>query len=240
MDNAVRLQDGTGWFKNTAANPARFSVVVASDADKSFDEVELVFGYAANQPGARKLFSNVVKAPSLFMRSGNEYYSVQYLTDTVDNPAVPVMFKPGQDGNYTLSCNFDFAAYNSVKLEDRQAKTTRDMKAVKKYSFKASKTDDANRFVLHFGPGDRTYVADLPAGIYFDGLYLVVDLTTVSGESEVFIYDASGRLLLQRPLQGSMQHKLSINAQSQHLIVFLKNQQGKMSRKIFYDNKFKL
>ena len=237
MDNTLRVHENTGsWFKNTS--PEIFRIVVESNTDNSYDEAGLLFGYIANEPGARKLFSNVATAPSLYMSSRDENYSVQYLTDTVDNPSVPVRFIPGQDGKYTLKCDFDVNEFSIVMLEDRQTNYIQNLKTGKTYCFNASTNDDANRFILHFGPDRYAHYNQLPARIYTSGNQVIIDLTLVSNETEVSVYDASGRLLLQNSLQGLRQHKFSINAPPQILFVYLKNQQGNFNCKLYYANKY--
>jgi len=239
MNNNVRVHNGAGnWFKNTEIIPGLLSVIVQSETDNSFDEVNLLFGFTANQPGAMKLFSRVPTAPSLYMPSGSESFSVRYLTSTADNTMVPIMFKPGRDGNYTLNCNFDDNEFAIVTLEDRQTNYIQNMKAGNTYNFQSSASDDVSRFVLHFGPGNEAAYNELPARIYSDGIRLIIDLTLITNESEAFVFDVLGRLLLQTTLQGLVQHKLSINAKSQIIIVYLKNQQGNLCRKLFYNLQF--
>lgn len=236
MDNTIRVHNGAAWFKNTGMDPVKVSVVVQSDADSSFDEALLMFGYTANEPGATKLFSHILTAPGVYMTSGSENYSVQYLTDTAANPTVPVMFKPGKDGNYTLRCSFDTDKFDVVMLEDRQMHYSQDFITAKTYHFVASKNDDVNRFVLHFGPENNSSINKLPARIYTDGNRLMVDLSLVTTESEVFVYDALGRLLLHKTIQGLTKQELNINGSTQILLVQLTNKQGKLSRKLFYKN----
>ena len=239
MDNNVRVHNGAGnWFKSNEIIPGMLSVIVQSETDDSFDEVNLLFGFTANQPGAAKLFSRAPTAPSLYMPSGNESCSVRYLTVTVDNTRVPVMFKPGRDGNYTLRCNFDDYEFAIVTLEDRQTNYIQNMKAGNSYNFQSSTSDDASRFVLHFGTGNESAYNELPARIYSDGIQLIIDLTLITNESEAFVFDELGRLLLQTTLQGLEQHKLILNAKSQIIIVYLKNQQGNLCRKLFLINNF--
>ena len=237
LNNDVRVHNGASWFKDTETISSMVSVVVQSDADKSFDEALLLFGYSTNnQPGATKLFSNILTAPSLYMPYEAAFYSVRYLTDTVDNPTVPVMFKPGRDGNYTLSCNFEVDKFQIVMLEDRQMHYIRNLKTGNTYNFIASKTDDANRFVLHFGTDNTSSHNELPARVYSDGKKLVIDLSAVGTETTAMVYDALGRKLLHKTLQGSTIHMLSIPSPPQILIVQLLNQQGTITRKVFYAN----
>jgi len=232
LDNTVRVHDIAGGWKNAKLNPTMLSLIIQSETDNSFDEVRLLFGYSANQAGTAKLFSNVVTAPSLFMPSGGEYFTVQYLTDTIDHPMVPVMFKPGKDGSYTLKCNFDYDKFRIVMLEDRQTHYFQNMKIGQSYSFTASKMDDANRFVLHFRPVKNKTDYELPAKIYTDGTHLIIDLVSVLPQTEVSIYDILGRKVFQQNLQGGIQHTLNFKIGTQLLLVCLKNQDGSLNRKI--------
>jgi hypothetical protein len=235
LNNDVRVHNGAGWFKNADINTTIVSVVVQSDADKSFDEALILFGYSTNdETGATKLFSHVPAAPGIYMPFEGENYSVRYLTDTADNPTVPVMFKPGKDGNYTLNCNFEADKFQIVMLEDRKMQYNQNLKTVNTYNFLASKTDDANRFVLHFGSENNSSGNELPARVYTNGIQLIIDLALVSKETTVMVYDVMGRKLLQRELQGEIQHNLSLNAPRQILIVSLKNTEGSLSRKLVW------
>jgi len=239
MDNNVRIHDGAGnWFKSTSINPSIVSMIVESEGDKSFDEVQLQFGYAPNEEGAAKLFSNVATAPSLYIPVGSKFYSICYLTDTADNPTVPVMFKAGREGNYLLTCNFDVGHFEKVVLEDRQTNYFQNMKLMNRYNFHSSPSDDEKRFVIHFGSDKELAPKELPARVYSDGTSLVIDLSMVGSETTVMIYDAVGRLLVRKMLQGLMQHQLGIKASSQILVVQLQSMQGNKSQKVFYKNKY--
>lgn len=236
LDNTVRVHDGASVWKNAAINPEKFSMIVKSEADSSSDESLLLFGYRSDQSGAAKLFSPISTAPGLYLNSGDKSYSVRYLTDTIDYPAVPVMFKAGRDGNYTLSCNFDDDQFKIVLLEDRKTHKIQNMKATATSHFSALKTDDVNRFVLHFGVVKDDSKKEFPGKIYADDSRLIVDLTLVSEDTEVFVYDLMGRKLFQQKLQGRIQHNLILNANTQILIFSLKNPKGNISQKLLWIN----
>ncbi|MEI6898923.1 MAG: hypothetical protein WCL00_03515, partial [Bacteroidota bacterium] len=234
MNNDVRVHHIGNWFKSAGISPGKVSVVVKSESDQSFDEISLLFGYLVNQPGAKKLFSRVATAPSLFLPSGEEFCTVRFLTDTIDNPIAPILFKAGIDGDYTIKCDFDPDEFDIVMLEDRQCHYIQNLKKINTYHFQSSLSDDASRFVLHFGPGNETTYNELPARIYADGNQLIIDLGLVSKETEAFVCDALGRLLVHKTLKGLTQYKLSINSVFQLIIVTLQNQQGTKSRKLFF------
>ncbi|MCX6232783.1 MAG: hypothetical protein NTZ33_14690 [Bacteroidetes bacterium] len=236
MDNAARVHNGAGvWLKNTEKEPTIISIVVQSAIDNSSDESRIQFGYASNKEGAAKLFSPIVTAPSLFIPYGNELYSIKYLTDTIENPAIPIMFKSGQEGNYTITCNFDVTKFETFFLEDRRMHYIQNMKARNTYNFQSSPDDDASRFILHFGPDDNAYYDnELPARVFSDGNQLVIDLSLINGETEAFIYDATGRLLYQKTLNGATEHKITLDKNLKMLLVKLINKQGKVCKKIIY------
>ena len=119
-------------------------------------------------------------------------------------------------------------------LEDRQRHYIQNMKTINTYRFQSSTSDDASRFVLHFGPGNETTYNELPAKIYTDGTQLIIDLTLVGKETDAYVCDLLGRILFHKTLQGLTQYKVSINAKTQIIIVYLRNQQGKICRKIYF------
>jgi hypothetical protein len=237
MDNSVRMAIAAGTWKNAEIKPDNLSLIVQSTSDNSFDEVELLFGYNRNQIGAVKLFSHVVTAPSLYLPWADEFFSVRYLTDTVDNSTIPVMFKPGRDGNYTLTGRFNFDQFEIVLLEDLQTNVIQNLKTSQTYLFNASKTDNYNRFRLHFGMIKSQQVNELLANITTDGTNIIIDLTTVQLETEVLVYDILGRVVLQKKLQGEIKHILNYNTNTQLLIVCLKNREGNLYKKVFLEMK---
>ncbi len=235
LNNEVRIFNGAGnWFKSTKQEVSKVRLCVKSDADYGSDEIQLRFGYSENEDGATKLFSKILSAPSLYIPSEKNYLSVRYLTDTEKNPAVPVMFTPGMNGNYTLRCNFDQSIFETVMLEDRQMHNIIDMKVKMTYGFAASKNDDANRFVLYFGAEKNLSGKELPGRIYSAGNHLMIDLLLVSETTYISVYNIMGNLLLHDKLQGETMHILNFNANTQILIVCLKNPNGTLNRKLFW------
>jgi len=234
MNNAARVNDQTTQFKNAKIYQGILNVKVKSDADNNFDEVMMLFGNKTNTSGSRKLFSNVLTAPSLYLPSSSEKFSVRYLTDTIDNPFIPVMFKAGQDGNYSLETNFDFNAFETVTLEDSKMHLFQNLKTDNTYRFQASKSDDPNRFAVYFGKTKITAPQKLSARVYTTGFNLVVDLSQVNKETVVKVYDIMGRMVLQNRLQANSQNNLNINPKKQILLVYLLNSDGSYFSKLLW------
>jgi len=232
LNNSVRVHDISGGWKSAEIIPLMLSLIVESEADMWFDEVRLFFGYRANEPPSIKLFSNVASAPSLFLPSENVDCTVRYLTDTIDYPIIPVKFKPGKDGNYTIKSILDYDNFETVILEDRQLHLYQNLKTIQTYKFSASKTNDAGRFFLHFGLIKNQTDVELTAKIYTEGTGLIVDLSSIIQDTEVSVYDILGRKIFQEKLQGKIKHTLNFKTGRQVLIVSLKNPDGSLSRKI--------
>ncbi|MEI7660833.1 MAG: hypothetical protein WCK34_01485, partial [Bacteroidota bacterium] len=234
MDNQVRARNNTIWYKDSILQVNKIKLNVISDAGFGSDEVKLNFGCPSNETGAQKLFSRVLSAPSLYLAKNSSDFSVRYLSTVAENPAIPVMFAPGADGSFTMNCNFDKSLFDLVMLEDLKEQYIQNMKAKNSYSFQATAGDEASRFILHFGPDSSATYSQLPASIYSDGTYLVIDLSLIVNETEVTVYDAIGRVLIHQKLAGESQHNLSFTTDSQMVVVYLKNPAGHLYRKLLW------
>ena len=236
MTNTIRLHDGaSNWLKpsNSKNNTHNLKVQIASDAKLGFDEVLIQFGNSSNTAGAAKLFSTIETAPSVYLTLREEKLSVKYLTDTIDNPFVPLEFKPGAEGNYTLNIkDFDYSKYNYIILEDTKTKTFHDLLNQPNYNFKSSLKDDTQRFVLHFKPQNIEVPNNLLAKIYYNGEKIVVDLTHVPEKTDIHVYDMLGKMILQTNVAGGEIHYLTISKTNQVLIVAANSVKKSINKKI--------
>jgi hypothetical protein len=231
--NDVRVHDATTLWKSALIDPSRFIAVVHSETDQTFDEVRLLFGYPENKTGAAKLFSPVVTAPGLYLPEGKANFTIRYLTDTIENPHVPLMFKAGRDGFYTINFDFNNFDFDIAILEDRLTGGFTDLTLEPDYRFRASKKDNENRFIIHFGAIPANANLELPANIYARGNELIVDLTLVDELTDVKVVDVLGRTILQKELNGNSIHKLDLNVRSQIVIIYAKTNNAMLSRKVF-------
>jgi len=239
FSNSVRVHNGAGNWLKKGAEQENYTVSIKVNSGEGYgrDEIQLKFGSLKNNPGAIKLFSHLKSAPSLFLPVENGYFSILYLTDTIENPVIPLMFKSGKDGEYTLNCTFDTEKFKTLILEDCQNHYFHDLKTNSTFSFRSSASDDKARFVVHFTPVENPGISELPALIYNDGNQMIVDLSMIRGETELRVYDLMGRVLTRKDLQGETRHELSLNLKSQMLIVCLKNQNGNVCRKLMWINR---
>jgi hypothetical protein len=226
MSNAVRVNTGaSNWLKGTDSGINSLKIRITSKEAHGYDEVLLQFGYPKNEAGALKLFSQNEAAPSAYLYDLKKDLSVRYLTDTIENSNVPLYFKPGKDGGYSLSFDAVFGAFNVLLLEDKKNNSVTDLNVNAKYEFNGAIKDDTNRFVVHFK--DKIIeTEDLPATIYYDGNEINVDLTMVSKQTDIKIYDMLGKVVLEKKKEGKMIHRFKINSKSAVYIV-VANSNGK-------------
>ena len=234
MTNSVRiLESANNWFKNVLMDDNKLSVCIKSDAGLGFDELRLNFGCYENEKEALKLFSTVKRAPSIFVPYSYENLSVLNLTSTEENPIVPISFIPGANGDYTINLNFDLYKFDMVMLEDCKTHYIQNMKDKQSYSFSAEKSDSKDRFKLHFGACDGDFGEELPANVYSNGNHLVVDLSLVTNQTNVSVYDIMGRLILNGDYSEKTKHNIPFNRNTQIVIVHLKNQSGSVVKMVF-------
>lgn len=225
MSNLIRVHDGaSNWMKpdksNLKLDPIK--IRISSNNGFGFDEVLLMFESQTNRPGAAKLRSSKETSLSVYLPFKNKEYTVQYFTDTISNQFVPLNFEAGAKGDYSMTFSFDSNKYATVLLEDKITKTFHDVLENPTYNFSANTKDKADRFVIHFSPISKVK-KELPINIYYNGNDIVVDLTLISGQTEVNIYDMLGRKILSKNLQGQTIHYLPIIVKSQVYIVSAKS-----------------
>jgi hypothetical protein len=194
LDNDARVHSTQAWLKSGDENSFRLSVT----APETFgtDELLLEFGHQSSLGGAKKWNSLVPTAPGIYTPKEGGNYSISFLNSVSENPMLPVAFKAGVDGNYTLTANFNTASFTTVSLRDTKTSTTQDLKVNPVYSFNATTGDDANRFTLHFSTVgiDNPTTGD-PVQVYANnGL---VYLNGVAAGTEVTISDITGRVVKQ-------------------------------------------
>ena len=156
MTDNVRCHSAQAWLK---ADDNNLGMKVTSSVNGYSDEVLVEFGHPVTG-GAEKWFSMYSEAPSLYMPVGEDIYSLRFLGQISENPALPLSFKAGQDGNYSITAN-GTESFPNVVLQDLKTGTTQELKTNPVYNFTSSVSDDVNRFSPkvqpcgHRNPGKR-------------------------------------------------------------------------------------
>ncbi|HZK08428.1 MAG TPA: hypothetical protein VFC92_09525, partial [Bacteroidales bacterium] len=187
FNDGARVHSNQLYMKSGNEEGFRLSVQAPENAGK--DEILLDFGHEANQGGADKWYSMSANAPSLYLPSAEKDYSIRFLSSVDDNPLIPLSFKAGLDGEYSIKANFNTAAFTSVKLKDLQTGKIHDLIANPDYTFSATTGDDAKRFTLVFGAvGIDTPEAERDVQVYANGSILYLNSSSAT-PAEIKVYN---------------------------------------------------
>lgn len=201
FNDGARVHSNQLYLKSGNEEGFRLSVQAPESAGK--DEILLDFGHEANQGGADKWYSMSDKAPSLWLPSYEKEYSIRFFNSVEDNPLIPVAFKAGVTGEYSISAGFNTAGYTSVKLKDLLNGNTHDLSANPDYTFTANVGDDVNRFVLVFGTlglDNPEAASEIQVYVHAGTLYLNSSSAT---PAEVKVYNLTGQLVMEGKAGGN-------------------------------------
>jgi hypothetical protein len=133
--------------------------ITAQSADGEADYTRIVIdnnfteGYD-NGYDARKMFSSL-GVPSIYTRDAeSKRNGILALAENTQTTTIPLGVAIAYNGNHTLTFEgvADFPNTSIIWLEDLQTGTIQYLRDNNIYNFTASKTDDADRFLLHFAP----------------------------------------------------------------------------------------
>jgi hypothetical protein len=195
MTNDVRSHSSQAFLKSTASDMIRLAVTGTANAYS--DEIIVKFGNTNDQGGAPKLFSLEATAPNLYATKINKNWSINYLTTVSQHNVVPVGFKAGVSGLYTLKASNinSFATPTYVYLKDLATNTITDLNLNANYTFAASTTDNANRFQLIFAlsPLGISNNASITTNIYSNNSSIYINSSETV--KSIAIYNTLGQLI---------------------------------------------
>jgi hypothetical protein len=206
IDNDARVHSTQAWLKS--GNDNAFRLRVNAPASYGSDELLLEFGHNSSVGGAQKWNSLVSTAPGLFTTKEDANLSISYLSSVSENPMIPVAFKAGIDGNYSLTADFNTASFSSVTLIDAKTSMTQNLNTNPVYSFNATTGDDLNRFTLHFG----TLGIDNPATSSSISVYTHGETLYIGGleaKAEISVINLTGQVVMSSRTNGSGLHSLN-------------------------------
>lgn len=226
MDNNVRKSSPSTYLKSTTPVLA---LVVSHPATGYSDETRLEFGHTANNGGVAKWWSMYPDAPSLYTTKESQSLSISFLTDVASNPEIPIAFRAGVDGDYTLSVTRGLESFERVTLHDLATGTTQELLQNPVYPFTATTTDAPNRFKLTFGAvGIETPVAS-PVSIYTYANRLHI---LNAGNATVEIINMAGQVVERFRVNDSGTFSRRLNHQAGAYVVKVVNGQSVSTQRI--------
>ncbi|NVN96029.1 MAG: T9SS type A sorting domain-containing protein [Bacteroidetes bacterium] len=152
INNYAREHASQNWLKSCTSSSNTIRLNVSSTENNYTDEMIVSFGYNTDLGGAEKMFSLYHDAPSIFSNKLNKNWSINNLTSIINNTIVPVSFKAGKNGIFTISAtelnSFTNATY--IYLKDLTTNTLSNLNQNPNYTFAANYNDDVHRFQLIF------------------------------------------------------------------------------------------
>jgi hypothetical protein len=185
--------------------------------------------------------------PTLYThnKADEQWMGVNVMGALTQNTTVPMGVEPGANGQFTLTFSGieTFDAGTTVILEDKKLHTMTPIHAGDTYTFTAVKTDNWERFVIHFSVQQQTTsITSLKAEaikVYSVENNLLVDFNkndVVNATIEVF--NILGQEILSDKYTGNgvYQHEMS-EVTSGYAVVRVKMTNGEVvSKKLYFNN----
>lgn len=233
MTNEVRVHHDAGnWLKSSKELGDALHLVVKSIDGFGYDEVMLEFNQPTSANGSYKKFSFVKKAPSLFIPKNGQSYSMQLLGKNAEYPVIPIAFKAGEKGTYSIEAVFPTGLFDLLELHDKQTGIIQDLKNNPFFTFLANTTEKTRRFILQFVAGDfpNPHQA-IPVSIYVYSQQIQIDLLLAEGIFDFELYDLAGREIKHELIKRGTFTNI-LNHSKGLYIAHITGDQGSLSSKI--------
>lgn len=183
-------ESATATISHTArARKASDDFISFAVANSQYEDV--AFALFGEGSGLSKIDHQNPDIPMIYIHQDDEDYAIATMED--DTKTFNLDFVAKTTGNYTLSVKPE-GKFSYIHVIDKVTGEEIDMLREKEYSFIASVTDDADRFIVcleHFDDADGTVFA------YQSGMDIVV-----VGEGELQVFDVMGRLVAKQYVNG--------------------------------------
>ena len=225
MNNSVRVNNATAFFKDAVANLVRLEVSGNGYTDEAvvrfLNEATTEFDGSYD---AHKLFGDVAEAAQLYTL-GSTPMAINSMPET---NTVPVGMRVGTAGIYTIAAT-EVNDFSAISLEDTKTGIFTDL-LKGSYVFSFTPGENEQRFIMHFGPLAVHEVENSIAGIYSSSNIVYIDLKA-NVKGDIFIYTISGQLVTSvTAAQGS--NKISL-ANTGNYFVKVITDQSTIVKKVF-------
>ena len=236
IPNDSRVHSNVGYYKNTPAD--LISLKASSTMNTFTDETFVNFNALAtdaydHQFDAIKLYGDA-NAPQLFTKLNGAEFAINVLPSSNQNQSIPVGFKAGVDGVYTLHASYieSLNSGMSVYLDDIMLGSRQNLRNNPVYSFHANATDDAMRFKLSFATVGIVDASLTQIRVWSAERSLYI--TNVTGlQGDVQIINTAGQLVYAGKLMGQSTQVYTLNLASATYMVRIITKEGVAVRKVF-------
>ena len=236
MNNDIRVHNTQAFLKSPDDITNILRLNVSGNANTYSDEIVVEFGHATAGGGAGKIFSFYETAPSLYTVKPAGNFSIDFRGEP-GTVAIPVSFKAGADGSYTLTASQieSFTSWTVITLEDLQAARTQNLMTNPVYTFASSKNDASARFVLHFGGSFGVNNREnQEVSIYSAGNSVCIANHSGSNMTgEVIIYNMIGQVMMKKSLSNGSRTTIGLGGSTGYYLVKVVTGEKVYSAKVF-------
>ncbi|MBK6964549.1 MAG: T9SS type A sorting domain-containing protein [Bacteroidales bacterium] len=228
---SARVHSNTPFYKELHANVLELRAEGNNYSDITYFHFnnEATEGFDT-QFDARKL-RGIEEAPQLFSYAGGKELSINE-QPLVPDVVIELGFTCGESGNFILNGRGLESFSNKVRilLEDQKEEILQDLLMDNQYNFSYNAGESEHRFRLHF-----TEISSNPesalANIYSIGKTVIVN--NIAGlNSEIQIFDFTGRMILNSLIDSGNQGSFTLNAASGPYVVKIITTKGVQSQKV--------
>jgi hypothetical protein len=212
MNDNVRVHNTQPWLKSseTANNVLRLKLTTEQNTFSDEMIIEFNSDFSGDE-GSDKFYSLQQTAPEIWSVKNEKFYSINRYKEVTDNLTVNISAKCGVAGNYSIKAlNIDnFTLCRKIYLDDLKTGNIINLKDNNSYYFSGNPDDDRERFRLTFAQpiGLEELESIRPVYLFCFEKDVFINAAKLNiGNCEVFVYDASGRMVYQggyHPVEGN-------------------------------------
>jgi M6 family metalloprotease-like protein len=238
MSSAVKEHADQAFLKSATTIPDLLRLVVSGSANVFKDELIIRFGNSNDTGGAEKMFSIDARAPGIYSTKLNKNWSINMLTSVAEHAVVPVGFKPGVNGIYTITVSNlnSFTLPTNAYLKDIANNTLADLHQNSSYSFSATTNDNANRFQLLFSALPMNISDNILKNISIYAFDNSIYINSNEPIQQINIYNTLGQLIKTiENTNGKVAVNMSEYADGNYIVKLITNKDV-YSKKVFIKN----
>ena len=236
---ASREHNTTGWYKSDV-NMQELNLKVSGGSNSFYDYASVKFDAMATEGfdsdfDSYKMYGMASAPQIMTVLNTNEEASTNVLPFSNDERIVPLNFKAGTNGQFTINVEENTVmAEGNIYLEDQLTDQMINLSTQNSYTFEASTDDDANRFLLHFN--GVTGVEDV-ANQNNIQVYSVDDMIYINSledlSADILVYNINGQLVYNGQMNGESLKRVSLGTSSGVYLVNIVSEETSSTHKVY-------
>lgn len=239
FSNSARVHGGQGFYKNSENSMLVLFKVIGNDIttqtairfnENATQEIDKLFDVS-------RIISDSPEVPMIFTRAENENMAINTLPSIEGNEIIPMWFKAGTDGNYTISLSE--IAYiediTPVYLEDLHSGIIQNLREISEYSFNYKSGSDHSFNIYFTEPESKTLTDKINIYAYNNVInvnFPASELANNDFSAQIMVFDITGKLILQTSTT-EIKNQISLNGNNNIYMVRVIWENETENRKVF-------